>query len=113
VVNTKCDQVPDDSDVREPCDRLLDEADVVEADATGFKDAIVELYSEHVDAAIGHLRTHFNRLATHHHLMKTQVETIRQQMIDILNQVKARHESILANPFPDKDYDATFTWALS
>ncbi len=45
--------------------------------------------------------------------MKTQVETIRQQMIDILNQVKARHESILANPFPDKDYDATFTWALS
>ena len=33
-------------------------------------------------------------------------------MLTLLQEVKDRHTAILADPFPDRDYDGAFSWAV-
>lgn len=112
IVNAKCDQVPDDSDVRDPCDVLLDQADLVEADATGDKVFMDNKHSAIVVVGVDFLKEHFTALVTYHRALKDRVEDIRQIMLTLLQEAKDRHAAILANPFPDRDYDGAFSWAV-
>lgn len=105
--------MPVDSDVRTPCDVLLDEADRVEADATAYKGVIDELYESHVSDGISHLRVHFDTLSLYHRALRNKVDAIRQELAALLVTVKDRHAVIMANPFPDRDYDVWFSWAIS
>ena len=69
--------MPDDSDVRDPCDVLLDQADIVEADATAAKVSMEEKHDAIVVAGVDYIKEHFDALVRYHRAMKDRVEAIR------------------------------------
>jgi hypothetical protein len=115
IVNNKCDytNVPDDSDVRIPCDNLLDNADVIEADSVIIKNSINQKHEIHIRDGIDYIHEHYNAIITFHRAIRDRIEIIRQKLFGILNSAKTYHNNIIENQFPTRNYDEAFTWAIT